>query len=72
MLTTTKGVGWNEIHHHGQEAGSREELRACREKVGKIERLFRSGDSEAFITSFERGRHTAEVSYQKQRKYISG
>ena len=31
-------------------------------KVGKIERLFRSGDSEAFITfSRERGRYTAEV-----------
>lgn len=40
-----------------------EELRAYAEKkVGKIERLFRSGDSEAFITfSRERGRHTAEV-----------
>ena len=40
-----------------------EELRAYAEKkVGKIERLFRSGDSEAFITfSRERGRYTAEV-----------
>ena len=40
-----------------------EELRAYAEKkVGKIERLFRSRDSEAFITfSRERGRYTAEV-----------
>ena len=40
-----------------------EELRSYAEKkVGKIERLFRSGDSEAFITfSRERGRYTAEV-----------
>ena len=40
-----------------------EDLRAYAEKkVGKIERLFRSGDSEAFITfSRERGRYTAEV-----------
>lgn len=40
-----------------------EELRAYAEKkVGKTERLFRSGDSEAFITfSRERGRYTAEV-----------
>ena len=31
-------------------------------KVGKIERLFRNGDSEAFITfGRERGRYTAEV-----------
>ena len=40
-----------------------DELRAYAEKkVGKIERLFRTTDSEAFITfSYERGRYTAEV-----------
>ena len=45
-----------------------EELRAYAEKkVGKIERLFRSGDSEAFITfSRERGRS------QKQRYVLPG
>ena len=43
-----------------------EELRAYAEKkVGKIERLFRSGDSEAFIT-FSRG-HS-----QKQRYVLPG
>lgn len=43
--------------------GISDELRRYAEKkVGKIERLFRSGDSEAFITfSRERGRYTAEV-----------
>ena len=40
-----------------------DELRKYAEKkVGKIDRLFRNGDSEAFITfSRERGRYTAEV-----------
>lgn len=51
-----------------------EELRAYAEKkVGKIERLFRSGDSEAFITfSRERGRYTAEVTLKNQRYVLPG
>ena len=42
-------------------------------KRSAIERLFRSVDSEAFITfSRERGRYTAEVTPQKQRYVLPG
>ena len=47
----------------GKKLDINDELRRYTEKkVGKIERLFRKGESEAFITfSLERGRYTAEV-----------
>lgn len=48
-----------------------EELRAYAEKkVGKIERLFRSGDSEAFITFSPRTRSLHRRGHSQKQRYV--